>query len=135
MFISILNLLTKVRIQCLWVFFFFFKCIFINVNVYCPVGIFGSLSLQPFNQPRTQIRTVMLRQEFTVSTHQSAFNPPRFTQMSQPSGAKGGSLLGSTDHEIICKVKKTIESKANAMYFLPSSSPLKHTNTHSQNYF
>lgn len=49
--------------------------------------------------------------------------------MSQPSGGKGGFLLGSTDHEIICKAKKTTESKANAKYFLPSFSH-QNTQTH-----
>lgn len=40
-----------------------------------------------------------------ASAHQSAFNPPRLSQMSRPSGGKGASPLGSTDHKLLSKEK------------------------------
>lgn len=124
MFVYRSNLQPKLRIQG-----FFFLVSFISVNGYCTV-VFPhthTLSSQPANQPRTQIRTVMLCKEFAVSAHQSAFNPPRFTQMSQPSGGKGESLLGS---QIICKEKKR-QQKAKPILNIFSPP----TQTHQQNYF
>ena len=62
----------------------------------------------------------------TLSAHWSAFNPPRFSQMSQPSGGKGASLLGSTDHKLLSKEKDNNRKQLINIWFFFQKGKVKH---------
>ena len=88
-----------------------------SVHGDCTVGWeFGALG-HPISSGPTLGLSSCVR---TLSTHWSAFNPPRFSQMSQPSGGKGASPLGSTDHKLLSKEKDNNRKQLiNIWFFFP----------------